>query len=136
MRANNFTDCYIRAVVTRGVGYLGLDPNNARAPSVIIIADTIAAVPEGDVREGDGGHHRVVIRNHPNALSPRIKSLNYLNNILAKIEANDAGVPEAIMLNHEGNVAECTADNIFIVRGGKVLTPTTPTASSKASPGR
>src|SRR6266513_4143976 len=65
-----------------------------------------------------------VIRNHPNALSPRIKSLNYLNNILAKIEATDAGVPEAIMLNHEGNVAECTADNIFIVRGGTVFTPT------------
>src|SRR2546423_766809 len=63
------------------------------------------------------------IRNHPNACSPRIKSLNYLNNILAKIEANDAGVPEAIMLNHEGNVAEATADNIFIVRGGQVITP-------------
>jgi branched-chain amino acid aminotransferase len=66
-----------------------------------------------------------VIRNHPNALSPRIKSLNYLNNILAKIEAVDAGVPEAIMLNHEGNVAECTGDNLFIVRGGTVLTPCT-----------
>ena len=66
-----------------------------------------------------------VIRNHPNALSPRIKSLNYLNNILAKIEAVDAGVPEAIMLNHDGNVAECTADNIFTVRDGQVQTPTT-----------
>ena len=66
-----------------------------------------------------------VIRNHPNALSARVKSLNYLNNILAKIEANDAGVPEAIMLNHEGNVAECTADNLFIVRDGVVYTPTT-----------
>jgi branched-chain amino acid aminotransferase len=66
-----------------------------------------------------------VIRNHPNALSPRIKSLNYLNNILAKIEAADAGVPEAIMLNHDGNVSECTADNIFIVRDGIVYTPTT-----------
>src|SRR5213079_2534280 len=66
-----------------------------------------------------------VIRNHPNALSPRIKSLNYLNNILAKIEANDAGVPEAVMLNHEGKVAECTGDNIFIVRDGVVRTPTT-----------
>jgi branched-chain amino acid aminotransferase len=66
-----------------------------------------------------------VIRNHPNALSARIKSLNYLNNILAKIEANDAGVPEAIMLNHEGNVAECTADNLYIVRDGQVQTPMT-----------
>ena len=65
-----------------------------------------------------------VIRNHPNALSPRVKSLNYLNNILAKLEAIDAGVPEAIMLNHEGNVAECTADNIFIVSTGQVQTPT------------
>src|SRR5438270_5185933 len=66
-----------------------------------------------------------VIRKHPNALSARVKSLNYLNNLLAKIEANDAGVPEAIMLNHDGNVAECTADNIFIVRNGQVQTPTT-----------
>jgi len=66
-----------------------------------------------------------VIRNHPNAISPRVKSLNYLNNILAKLEAIDAGVPEAIMLNHEGNVAECTADNIFIVRDGQVQTPQT-----------
>src|SRR3954467_10521086 len=125
IKANNFTDCYIRAVVTRGVGYLGLNPNKCAKPSVIIIADTIEMYPKETYDMGMAVITASVIRNHPNALSPRIKSLNYLNNILAKIEAVDAGVPEAIMLNLEGNVAECTADNIFIVRGGTVLTPTT-----------
>jgi branched-chain amino acid aminotransferase len=125
VKANNFTDCYIRLVVTRGVGYLGLNPNKCPRPSVIVIADTIELYPKEMYERGMSVITASVIRNHPNALSPRVKSLNYLNNILAKIEAIDADVPEAIMLNHEGNVAECTADNIFIVKGGTVYTPTT-----------
>jgi branched-chain amino acid aminotransferase len=125
VRANNFRDCYMRLVVTRGVGYLGLNPNKCPVPTVIVITDTIDMYPKEMYEKGMAVITASVIRNHPNALSPRIKSLNYLNNILAKIEAVDAGVPEAIMLNHEGNVAECTGDNIFIVRGGVVLTPGT-----------
>src|SRR5437588_8066274 len=125
VRANNFTNCYIRLVVTRGVGYLGLNPNRCERPSMFVIADTIELYPREMYDKGMAVITASVIRNHPNALSPRIKSLNYLNNILAKLEAQDAGVPEAIMLNHEGNVAECTGDNIFIVRAGQVLTPTT-----------
>src|SRR3954465_13156691 len=125
IKANNFTDCYIRAVVTRGVGYLGLNPNKCAKPSIIIITDTIELYPREMYDQGMAVITASVIRNHPNALSPRVKSLNYLNNILAKIEAIDANVPEAIMLNHEGNVAECTADNIFIAKAGVVYTPTT-----------
>lgn len=125
VKVNNFTDCYIRAVITRGVGYLGISPANCAKPSVFIIADTITMYPKEMYENGMAIITASVIRNHPNALSPRIKSLNYLNNILGKIEAIDAGVPEAIMLNHEGNVAECTGDNIFIVRKGQVQTPTT-----------
>jgi branched-chain amino acid aminotransferase len=125
VKANNFTDCYIRLVVTRGVGYLGLNPNKCPKPSVFVIADTIELYPKEMYDKGMSVITASVIRNHPNALSPRVKSLNYLNNILAKIEAIDANVPEAIMLNHEGNVAECTADNIFIAKGGVVYTPTT-----------
>lgn len=124
VRANNFTDCYIRAIVTRGAGYLGLNPNRCENPSIIIIADLIDLYPKEMYEKGMAVITASVIRNHANALSPRIKSLNYLNNIMAKIEASDAGVPEAIMLNGEGNVAECTADNIFIVQDGRVMTPT------------
>jgi branched-chain amino acid aminotransferase len=124
-KLNNFTDCYIRLVVTRGVGSLGLGPDRCETPSVFIIADKIGLYPKEMYENGMPIITASVIRNHPNALSPRIKSLNYLNNILAKIEAIDAGVPEAVMLNHEGNVAECTADNIFIVKNGVVFTPTT-----------
>ncbi len=124
-RANNFTDCYIRVVVTRGVGDLGIDPRKSKSPSVFIISDLIAVYPKEMYENGMAVITSSYIRNHPNACPPRVKSLNYLNNVLAKIEANDAGVPEAVMLNHEGNVAECTADNIFIVRGGIVLTPGT-----------
>jgi len=122
-KANNFTDCYVRLVVTRGVGYLGLNPNKCSAPSTFIITDTIEMYPKEVYEKGMAVITASVIRNHPNAMSSRVKSLNYLNSILAKIEAIDAGVPEAIMLNHLGNVAECTADNIFIVREGEVLTP-------------
>src|SRR5207247_6588197 len=115
---------YIRAVVTRGVGYLGLNPNKCAKPSVVIITDTIEMYPKETYEMGMAVITASVIRNHPNAVSPRIKSLNYLNNILAKIEAVDAGVAEAIMLNHNGHVTECTADNIFIARNGTLYTPT------------
>jgi len=124
IRANNFTDCYVRLVVTRGVGYLGLNPNKCPRPTLFVIADLIEMYPKEVYENGMAVITASVIRNHPNAISPRVKSLNYLNNILARIEAADAGVSEAIMLNHEGNVAECTADNIFIVRNGTVSTPT------------
>jgi len=124
VKANDFTDCYIRAVVTRGVGSLGIDPNKCKSPSVFIIADLIQLFPKELYEKGMAVITSSIIRNHPAALSPRIKSLNYLNNILARIEANDAGVGEAIMLNHLGNVAECTADNVFIVKAGRVMTPT------------
>jgi branched-chain amino acid aminotransferase len=123
VKANGLRDCYVRVIVTRGVGYLGLNPDRCEKPSVIVIADTITMYPREMYENGMAVVTSTVIRNHPNALSPRVKSLNYLNNILAKIEANDAGVPEAVMLNGEGNVAECTADNIFIVRSGQVQTP-------------
>ena len=124
IKANNLTDCYIRLVVTRGAGYLGLNPNKCPRPTAFIIAETIELYPREMYDKGMAVITASVIRNHPNAVSPRIKSLNYLNNILAKIEATDAGVPEAIMLNHEGNVAECTADNIFVARNGTLCTPT------------
>jgi branched-chain amino acid aminotransferase len=124
-KENKFTECYIRVCITRGVGYLGISPANCQKPSVFVISDTITMYPKEMYEKGMAIITASVIRNHPNALSSRIKSMNYLNNILAKIEAIDAGVPEAIMLNHEGNISECTADNIFMVRAGKVLTPTT-----------
>ena len=125
VRANNFRDCYIRLIVTRGVGNLGLNPRNCERPSVIVIADLIALYPKEVYEQGMTIITATVIRNHPNAISPRVKSLNYLNNILAKIEAVDAGVSEAIMLNGDGSVAECTADNIFIVHRGQLQTPGT-----------
>jgi branched-chain amino acid aminotransferase len=124
-KANKFTDCYIRLVVTRGIGALGISAKKCETPSVFIIADTISMYPKEMYEKGMPIITASVIRNHPNALSPRIKSLNYLNNILAKIEAEDAGCPEAVMLNHLGNVAECTGDNLFIVKNGVVYTPTT-----------
>ena len=117
------TDGYIRLVVTRGVGALGISPSSTSNPSVIIIADQIELYPPELYEKGLALIISSVLRNHNNALSPRIKSLNYLNNILAKIEALDAGVLEAVMLNTQGNVAECTGDNIFIVRDGKLRTP-------------
>lgn len=125
VRANGLTDCYIRLILTRGVGYLGLNPSRCSNPSTIVIADTIDIYPKETYEKGMSIITASVIRNHPNTIPPRVKSLNYLNNILAKLEAADAGVPEALMLNHEGNVAECSADNIFIVRGGQLQTPGT-----------
>src|SRR3954466_1148921 len=125
VRANGFKDCYVRAVVTRGPGDLGINPQKSPRPSVFIITDLISVYPREMYEKGIAIITSSVMRNHPNALSARIKSLNYLNNILAKIEANDAGVSEAVMLNHEGYISECTADNIFIVRAGEVQTPAT-----------
>lgn len=120
---NQLRDAYIRLVVTRGVGSLGLDPNRTSDPQVIIIADHIALYPAEFYEKGLKIITASTIRNHPAALSPRIKSLNYLNNIMAKIEGLQAGCVEAVMLNHKGEVAECTGDNIFIVKRGVVLTP-------------
>jgi len=123
LKANGLKDAYIRVVVTRGEGTLGLDPNRCPRPSVFIIADRIELFPRGTYEKGLEIITAATMRNHPNAVNPRLKSLNYLNNILAKIEAIDAGVLEAVMLNHLGYVAECTGDNIFIVRDGRLLTP-------------
>lgn len=123
LAVNKLTDGYIRLVVTRGSGTLGLDPNRCSHPQVIIIADKISLYPEENYVQGLELVTASTIRNHPAALSPRIKSLNYLNNILAKIEGLRAGCVEALMLNHKGEVAECTGDNIFIVRHGVLLTP-------------
>lgn len=125
LEINQLKDAYIRVVVTRGSGTLGLSPTKTSNPQVIIITDHITLYPEEMYKEGMAVITASTIRNHPNALSPRIKSLNYLNNILGKIEALDAGVPEAIMLNHLGFVAECTGDNIFIACSGKLMTPPT-----------
>ena len=123
VKANGFTDCYVRLVVTRGAGTLGIDPKHCAAPSVFVIADLIQVHSKEAYEKGIAVITSSIIRTHPNALSPRIKSLNYLNNILARIEANDAGVSEAIMLNEQGDVAEATVQNVFIVRGGRVRTP-------------
>jgi branched-chain amino acid aminotransferase len=123
LAANNMRDGYVRLLVTRGSGTLGLDPNRCSNPQVIIIADHISLYPEQYYREGMEIVTASTMRNHPAALSPRIKSLNYLNNILAKMEGLRAGCVEALMLNHKGEVAECTGDNIFIVRDGVLMTP-------------
>lgn len=123
VRANGIVDGYVRLVVTRGAGSLGLDIRRTSNPQVIIIADTISMYPEELYRTGMKLVTAATIRNHPGALSPRIKSLNYLNNIMAKIEGTDAGTVEALMLNHNGEVAECTGDNIFIVKRGTLKTP-------------
>ena len=119
----DLSDGYVRVVVTRGIGALGINPLPCADPQLIVIADTIFLYSEELYEEGLAVVTSSVIRNHPNALNPRIKSLNYLNNILAKLEGLKAGVPEAVMFNHEGLVAEATADNIFIVSDGEVITP-------------
>lgn len=120
---NQLPDAYIRLVVTRGAGSLGLDPAKTSDPQVIIIVDHITLYPKELYENGLEIVTAATIRNHPAALSPRIKSLNYLNNIMAKIEGKLAGCAEALMLNHRGEVAECTGDNIFIVRRGRLITP-------------
>jgi branched-chain amino acid aminotransferase len=123
LAANGIKDGYIRLVVTRGAGLLGLDPNRCSDPQVIIITDHITLYPKEFYEQGLEIITAATMRNHPAALNPRIKSLNYLNNILAKIEGLKAGCVEALMLNHKGEIAECTGDNIFLVRRGKLLTP-------------
>jgi branched-chain amino acid aminotransferase len=122
-RRNRVRDGYIRLVVTRGVGTLGLNPNRCKNPSVIIIAGKIQLYPPEFYERGMEIITVPTTRNLHSALNPAIKSLNYLNNILAKIEANNAGCEEAILLNAEGFVAECTGDNLFIVKEGQLLTP-------------
>ncbi|MEA3507199.1 MAG: branched-chain-amino-acid transaminase [Elusimicrobiota bacterium] len=124
VKANNLKDAYIRLVVTRGVGDLGLNPIKCLRPTVFIIADKITLYPKEFYEKGLKIITAATRRNIPDSLNPRIKSLNYLNNIMAKIEANRMQVPEALMLNREGYVAECTGDNIFLVTAkGDVLTP-------------
>lgn len=124
-RKNNLRDAYIRVVVSRGKGDLGLDPQKCPVPTVVCIASSITLYPEEMYENGLAVITVPTRRNGPEGVNPRIKSLNYLNNIMAKIEANIAGVPEAIMLNQEGYVAECTGDNIFIVKNGVLKTPAT-----------
>jgi len=122
LKANKLKDGYIRVVVTRGVGDLGLDPEKCPKPTLIIIADKIKLYPE----EYNKGLEVIIAstrRSASDTFNPSIKSLNYLNNIIAKIEATRAGVPEAIMLNTQGYVAECSGDNIFIIKDSVLITP-------------
>jgi branched-chain amino acid aminotransferase len=123
VNANNKKNGYIRPVVTRGSGYLGLDPRKTSDPQVIIIVDDISLYPPELYDNGMEIATVATIRNHPAALNPRIKSLNYLNNILAKIEGIQQGCLESLMLNHKGEIAECTGDNIFLVKNGALRTP-------------
>ena len=122
-RRNNLTDGYIRLVISRGVGDLGLSPRNCPRPSIICIADKINLYPAALYTEGMRIITSPTRRISPAALPPMIKSLNYLNNILAKIEAQQHGFHECLMLNEQGFVAECTGDNIFLVHKGRLLTP-------------
>ena len=123
LRANKLKDAYVRLIVTRGVGTLGLNPRTCKQPSLIVIAGKIQVYPPELYAHGMEIVTVPTVRNLHSAVNPAIKSLNYLNNILAKIEANNAGVEEAVMLNSEGYVAEGTADNLFIVKRGALFTP-------------
>lgn len=123
MAANNLTDAYIRAIVTRGIGDLGLDPRKCPRPCIIIIAASIQLYPDEFYQKGLEIVTAPTRRISTDALSPRIKSCNYLNNILAKIEGIRSGCIEALMLNAKGEVAECTGDNIFIINGNVLKTP-------------
>ena len=123
LKANSLKDAYIRLVITRGVGDLGLDPRKCKKVTIFIITDKIALYPKEFYQKGLEIVTATTKRNLPAALDPRIKSLNYLNNILAKIDAIESGTEEAIMLTHDDYVAECTGDNIFIVSSGELLTP-------------
>jgi branched-chain amino acid aminotransferase len=123
VHANNKRNGYIRPIVTRGAGYLGLDPRKTSDPQVIVIVDDISLYPAELYDKGMEIATVSTIRNHPAALSPRIKSLNYLNNILAKIEGVMSGCLESLMLNHLGEIAECSGDNIFLVKDGTLKTP-------------
>lgn len=126
LEANRLLDAYVRLVVTRGVGDLGLDPQKCPKPVLFIIADKISLYPKEYYEKGLVLATVPTVRNHPEALNPQLKTLNYLNNILAKIEATNAGVDEAILLNSQGYVTECTGENIFYVKnvGAGKLAPT------------
>lgn len=123
VKANERKDGYIRLVITRGEGSLGLDPSSCKKATVIIIVSDIQLYPKEYYEKGIALVTVTSRRIPSECLDPRIKSLNYLNNIMAKLEAKQAGCLEAVMLNHQGFVAECTADNIFIVKEGRLLTP-------------
>lgn len=124
LKVNNLTDAYIRVIVSRGEGDLGLDPKKCSGnANVIIIADKITLYPKELYNKGMEIMTVSTVRNHPGAINPQLKSLNYLNNILGKIEAGNSGYNEAIMLDHQGFVAECTGDNIFIIKNGRISTP-------------
>jgi branched-chain amino acid aminotransferase len=123
IRQNGLRDGYIRLIVTRGKGNLGLSPDRCPKPSVIIISATIQLYPEEKYTTGMEMITCGTRRCSPGSLSPAVKSLNYLNNIMAKIEANHAGADEGLMLNEEGYVAECTGDNIFVIKRGEIFTP-------------
>lgn len=123
LKLNNLSDAYIRLIVTRGIGDLGLDPRRCRDSSIIVITDKIQLYPEKLYKEGLSLITVPTPRNIPEALNPQIKSLNYLNNILAKIEGINSGYEEALMFTASGYVAECTGDNIFILKDGSLITP-------------
>src|SRR3981081_4672325 len=123
IRQNDLRDGYIRQIVTRGVGNLGLNPTQCKKPSVIIIVAQIALYQEAVYQNGLTVVTCATRRTNPASLNPAVKSLNYLNNVMARIEANLAGADEALMLNDAGNVAECTADNVFVVKRGQIFTP-------------
>lgn len=124
LKANKLKDGYVRLIVSRGDGDLGLDPRKCSGrPNVVMIADKITLYPAELYRNGMAIITVKTVKNRRDALDPRLKTLNYLNNILAKIEANDAGYAEAIMLDGDGHVGECTGDNIFIVKNGRLATP-------------
>ena len=123
LKTNKLKDAYIRLIITRGKGDLGLDPRKCKEPGIFIITDKIALYPQEFYTKGLSIITASTRRNYPKSLDPRIKSLNYLNNILAKIEAIKSGAEEAIMLTYDGYVAECTGDNIFMVNSGGLVTP-------------
>ena len=123
LQANRLKDAYIRLVVTRGTGDLGLDPRKCPVATLFIIADKIALYPAELYEKGLELMTCPTVRNHPEALNPQLKTLNYLNNILARIEATNAGFNEAILLNAQGYVTECTGENIFYVSGRRLVTP-------------
>ena len=123
IRRNDLREGYIRQIVTRGVGNLGLNPTQCKRPSIIIIATTIALYPKEVCEKGLTVITCATRRTGAAALNPAVKSLNYLNNVMARIEANLAGADEALMLNQAGNVAECTADNVFVIKRGQIFTP-------------
>jgi branched-chain amino acid aminotransferase len=123
VKVNEKKDGYIRLVVSRGAGSLGLDPRKTTDPQVIIIVDDITMYPKEMYEHGMDLVTAATIRAHPNSLNPNIKSMNYLNNIMAKVEGIQAGCVEALMLNFKGEIAECTGDNIFLVKGGALKTP-------------